>query len=106
MDLWFPRGWGGRDWEAGVTRCKLLYIEWINNKILLYSTGSHIQYLVTNHNGKKIKKKVRARLLSHVQLSETPWTVAHQASLSMGILQARILERKERIFMYNCITLL
>ena len=29
---------------------------------------------------------------SRVQLSETPWTTAHQALLSMGILQARILE--------------
>ena len=29
---------------------------------------------------------------SHVQLFVTPWTVAFQASLSMGILQARILE--------------
>ena len=33
-----------------------------------------------------------AWLLSHVRLFLTPWTVAHQASLSMGILQARILE--------------
>ena len=31
-------------------------------------------------------------LLSHVGLFGTPWTVAHQAPLSMGILQARILE--------------
>ena len=31
-------------------------------------------------------------LVSHVQLFVTPWTVAHQASLSSGILQARILE--------------
>ena len=30
---------------------------------------------------------------SHVQLFVTPWTVARQAPLSMGILQARILER-------------
>ena len=29
---------------------------------------------------------------SHVPLSVTLWTVAHQALLSMGILQARILE--------------
>ena len=29
---------------------------------------------------------------SHVQLFATPWTVAGQAPLSMGILQARILE--------------
>ena len=28
----------------------------------------------------------------HVRLSGTPWTVAHQAPLSMGIFQARILE--------------
>ena len=33
-----------------------------------------------------------AQSLSHVQLFVTPWTVAHQAPLSMGILQARILE--------------
>ena len=32
-------------------------------------------------------------MLSHVQLFVTPWTIALQASLSMGILQARILER-------------
>ena len=31
-------------------------------------------------------------LLSRVQLSVTPWTVARQAPPSMGILQARILE--------------
>ena len=31
-------------------------------------------------------------LVSHVQLLVIPWTVAHQAPLSMGILQARILE--------------
>ena len=33
-----------------------------------------------------------AVLLSHVWLFETPWTVARQAPLSIGILQARILE--------------
>ena len=34
---------GKEDWEFGVSRCKLLYIYigWINNKILLYSTGNH-----------------------------------------------------------------
>ena len=33
-----------------------------------------------------------AQLLSRVQLFVTPWTVAHQAPLSIGILQARIPE--------------
>ena len=29
-------GAGGMDWELGISRCKLVYIEWINNEILLY----------------------------------------------------------------------
>ena len=33
-----------------------------------------------------------AELLSHIQLFATPWTLAHQATLSVGFLQARILE--------------
>ena len=28
---------GGMDWEFGISRCKLLYIGWINNKALPYS---------------------------------------------------------------------
>ena len=26
---------GGMEWEVGVSGCKLLYMEWINNKVLL-----------------------------------------------------------------------
>ena len=48
------QGWGGVDWEFGVNRCKLLYIEWIDNKVLLYSTGTKcIQCPGINHNGKE-----------------------------------------------------
>ena len=38
----------------------------------------------------KERKKVKS--LSHVQLFVTPWTLTHQATLSLGIIQARILE--------------
>ena len=48
---------GGVDWEFGISRCKLLYKEWINNKFLLYSTGNYIQCPVINHNGKEYEKK-------------------------------------------------
>ena len=51
-------GKGGKDWEFGVSRCKLLYLEWINNKVLMYSTGNYIQYPVINHNGKEYKKRM------------------------------------------------
>ena len=50
-------GGGGKDWEFGISRGKLVYIGWINNKVLLYSTGEYIQYLVINHNGKEHEKK-------------------------------------------------
>ena len=50
-------GVGGMDREFGVSRCKLLYIGWINNKVLLYSTRNYIQYPVINHNGKEYKKE-------------------------------------------------
>ena len=32
----------GLDWEAGFSRCKLLHMERINKKVLLYSTGNNI----------------------------------------------------------------
>ena len=34
--------------------------------------------------------KVKVKLLSCVQLFETPWTVTHPSPLSMGLPQARI----------------
>ena len=42
----------GMDWEFGIS--KLLCIEWINNKVLLYSTGNYIEYSMINHNGKDV----------------------------------------------------
>ena len=46
------------DWDFEVGRCKLLHLEWINNKVLMYSTGNYIQYPVINHNGKEYKKRM------------------------------------------------
>ena len=43
------------DWEFGVSKCKLLPVEWINNKVLLYSIGDYTQY--SGINGKAYKKK-------------------------------------------------
>ena len=49
---------GGVEWEFGISRCKLLYRGWINNKVLLYSTGNYIQYPVISHNGKEYEKYI------------------------------------------------
>ena len=42
---------GGMNWEFGISRCKLVYIEWINSKVVLY-----IQYPVINHMANEMKK--------------------------------------------------
>ena len=43
------RWWGrrGMDWEFGIDMYTLLYLKWITNKDLLYSTGNSAQYYVT-----------------------------------------------------------
>ena len=43
--LWLPKGkegGGGMDWKFGVSRYKLLHIEWINSKVLMYSKANYI----------------------------------------------------------------
>ena len=37
----------GKDWEFGIDMYTLLYLKWITNKDLLYSTGNSAQYSVT-----------------------------------------------------------
>ena len=49
------RGW--MDWKFGISRYKLVYIEWINNKDLLYHAGNYSQFPVINHNGKEHEKE-------------------------------------------------
>ena len=38
-----------------ISRCKqlLIYTEYTNNEVLLYSTGNYMQYTMINHNGKE-----------------------------------------------------
>ena len=45
-------GGSGMDWEFGVSRYKLLHLEWISNEVLLYSTGKYIQSLGIEHKGR------------------------------------------------------
>ena len=48
---------GGIDPELGISRYKLLYREWANNKVLLYSKGSYNRHSMISHNGKEYLKK-------------------------------------------------
>ena len=43
--LMVTKGGGEMDGNFGVSRCKLLDLEWISNEVLLYSIGNYIQLL-------------------------------------------------------------
>ena len=61
--------------EFGISRCKLLYVEWINSKVLLYSTGNYIQYPLINHNEKQCEKEyIPTYLYTHtyICIAESP----------------------------------
>ena len=42
----------GMDSEFGVSRYKLLPLNWKSNEVLLYSMGNYIQSLVIEHDGR------------------------------------------------------
>ena len=51
-DFPLPRGLG-RFGSLGSANANKVYIGWMDNKVLLYSTGSYFQYSTINHNGKE-----------------------------------------------------
>ena len=64
-------------------------------KLLTSPPGRGCQYLQSSSQDVAqnfYSSRVHAQSLSRVQLFATPWTVAHQAPLSMGFFQARTLE--------------
>ena len=44
------------DWESRISRRKLLYIEWINYKVLLCSPGKYMKDSAISHIGKQKQK--------------------------------------------------
>jgi len=52
------QSWTWLKWlSSSSSSSKLLYREWINNKVLPYSTKNYIHYPMINHNGKEYKKE-------------------------------------------------
>ena len=69
-------------------------IPWMEEPGRLQSTGSQRvgQDWVTELNWTERERKVKVKLLSHVQLFAIPRTIAYQASPSMGFFQATVRE--------------
>ena len=61
----------GMEWEVGFNRCKLLYMQGLNNKDLLYGTENYVQCPMINHNGKEYKKED-----THVCITESLCSIA------------------------------
>ena len=72
--------------EFGKVLYTLLYLKWITCKDLLYSTGNSAQCCVPAWIGSRVwgRMNMKVKSLSRLQLLPTAWTVAHQASPSMG----------------------
>ena len=85
-------GEGGLNWEFRTSRCKLLYTEWINNKVLLCSTENYIQHPIINHNGKNMKKNIYA-YLNHSAVHQRPPQQSRPT-----ILQVKKTKRKKKAY--------
>ena len=48
---------GGIDWEFGIDMYTLLYLKYITNRDLLYSTGNSTQYSIITYMGKESEKE-------------------------------------------------
>ena len=78
--------------SSSSSRCKLIYIGWINNKVLLFNMGNCIQYPVINHKGKEYKKQclytcIRLTMLYsivHTGHSKLPLTTTQEMTLPDG----------------------
>ena len=57
MWLQGEREWGKMDREFGVSRYKLIYLEWISNEVLLQRTSNYSQSLLIEHDGRQQEKK-------------------------------------------------
>ena len=51
-------GGSGMEEEFGISRCKVLHLEWISNEVLLYSAGNYIQSLGIDMMEDNIRKGV------------------------------------------------
>ena len=67
--------WGGKDWKFGISRGKLVYIGWINNKVLLYSTRNYVQYTVIKQNEKEYEEEYICTTESFCYTIETSTTL-------------------------------
>ena len=81
------------DWRMQATVYKI-----DNNKVLLYSTGNYIQYLVVNNNGKESEKNIDLNVYSDTYMYLNHFAV-HQKLTQHS--KSTILQLKNNFFKVN-----
>ena len=67
-----------KDWEFGVSKCKLLHLDWISNEVLLCSTGNYIQPPRLDDDGKYYLKKECTYMTMSLCCIRRNWHILNQ----------------------------
>ena len=71
---------GGVNQGLRINRCRELCIKYINNKVLLHTTGNYTQYIITTYNGKEYEKeKIQRETYADLNHFVIHWTLTHHS---------------------------
>ena len=83
-------GWSEK---LGTSRCKLLYTEGVNDKVLLYSTENCIQCPMINHNRKEyLKRNVYIYIYIYICITESLYCIAEINIVNQLYLKNKLLK--------------
>ena len=88
---------GGGPWEFGISRCKLVYTERINNKVLLFSIENYIRYPMINQNGKEYEKEY-----IYIGITESLCCTAVMNTLQFNYTSIKHKLKKKNIYIHIC----
>ena len=74
---------GRYELEFEISRYKLLNIEQMNNKVLLYNTGNYIEYPVIDHNGKEYIYMKKNIYVSYIHMTHTYESLCIQQNITL-----------------------
>ena len=84
VTCWLGQKWGSWYWRVTLSNTPPLWME--SEQAPLSTIGvTNSQDTSWYKNNRLPLSRLKVKSLSHVRLFVTPWTVAHQASLSMGL---------------------
>ena len=94
-------GMGGRMKQAGINSCEVLYIEQINDKVLLYSTENYIMIILWQ----TIMEKNRGYVIFRQEPAVSPFAWQSDKAILLSFIQKRNIKKEcVRVCVCVCIT--